>query len=91
MENQTRFEAKARTLKLDAQEVNSARIDKLVAQLDALGRQTHEQRLGFRVKMSKRRKIAKGNKLIDRAFRNGLDIKQDAINQLKILTKALNV
>lgn len=85
MDRETRGEIKGRTIKLDAQEKNNARIDKLVLQLEALGRQTHETRLGFRVRMTKRRKIARGNKLIDRAFRDGLEIDKDAINQLKLL------
>ena len=79
----TKQEAKARTLKLESYDSNKEALNKVVDRLVRLVDQTHETRLGMRIKMTKRRKIAKANAIIDTL--PDIDFSQDAINQLRLI------
>ena len=84
MRKDERQEAKLRTVKLEAQEQVKNQLDVLELRLNRLFSQTHETINKRRRKLTKARKIAKGNALIDQLTQE-LDLDQDAINQLKIL------
>lgn len=86
MDKYTKIEARLRTLKLNAQEQNKAELDKLELRLSRIYVQTHETVSGIRRPLTKRRKLALWNKVIDRyERRDTLDISQDSINMLKAL------
>lgn len=85
MEKELKQEVRARTLKLDAQEREKALLDKAELKLKRLYAQTHETINGRRVKMTKRRKIAKAKALLESIFSGEIDVSQDTINTLKIL------
>ena len=77
-------EIKLRTVKLDSQEVSKNNLDIIELRLNRLFSQTHEVVNGSRRKLTKSRKIAKGNILIDR-YVIDINLDKDAINQLKYL------
>ena len=48
---------------------------------------THERVDGRNRKMTKRRKIALGRKIIDDVFEGEIDFEQDAVNQIKLIDR----
>lgn len=85
MTPEERLEARLRTLKLSSYEAEKALIDAAELASIKLLSQTHETIDGKRVKLTKRRKIAKHVEIIDRIFSRDIDIRADAINQVKAL------
>ena len=85
MDAETRLEIKGRTIKLDAYEQEKERLNSLQVRLVALYVQTHVTVKGVRQKLTKRKRIAMANKLIDAALSESITIDSDAINQVKIL------
>lgn len=85
MDADTRKEIAGRTIALTAYEQEKAIFDQLELRLAKLYAQTHEVINGRRRKLTKRRKIAKANAIIDKAFAGVPDVSRDAINQLKML------
>ena len=88
MDKQTRLELAGHTARLDTYEAEEAIMERLRPKLLALYAQTHETiqvgPIRRRVVLTKRRKIAKANRMIDAAFKGVPDISQDAIDQLRI-------
>ncbi len=85
MDSETRKEVKGRTVTLFAYTRQKIRIAMVMRKLTRLYMQTHELKNGRRVKITKSRKIARGNAIINKVFDEPLDIKKDSINQLKII------
>ena len=85
MDAETRLEIKGRTIKLDAYEQEKERLNSLQTRLVSLYVQTHVTVKGVRQKLTKRKRIAMANKLIDAALSESITIDSDAINQVKIL------
>ena len=85
MDNETKNEIKLSTVELKAYAAESALYDRIYRRLIALYSQTHETILGRRIRLFKRRRISKANKIIDQALSEPINIDEDAINQVRFL------
>lgn len=85
MDLEVKKEIRGRTLKLDAHEKEKALIDEAELKLKRLYAQTHETVNGRRVKLTKRRKIAKAKKLLDVIFDGQIDVSVDTINMIRLM------
>ena len=86
MQNSIKTEAKLRTIKLEAQEQSKAVLDALELKMGRLYVQKYETIKGVRKKITKRRRIALMNQLIDREMdKVDIEIDQDVLNQLRVL------
>ena len=87
MDKSTRLEILLRTIKLDSVAELFAQIDAARSAFKETFQQTHERVNGRRVKLTKRRKIAKYKATTARIFSENVDIRQDAINQVRAVDK----
>ena len=85
MDADTKKEIRGRTLKLEAYDKESERLEALRLRLIKLYSQTHVTTLGIKRKLTKRKKIAMANKLIDRAFSENVSIENDTKNQVRLM------
>lgn len=88
MDKETKLEIRLRTVELESYGKESTLIDAAELASIKLYKQTHETVNGRRVKLTKRRKIAKHKALIERLFSTDIDVRNDAINQVKALDNA---
>ena len=87
MDKSTRLEILLRTIKLDSVADLFAQIDAAKSAFIDTFQQTYERVDGRRVKLTKRRKIAKYKAITARIFSENVDIRQDAINQVRVIDK----
>ena len=87
MDKQIKAEIRARTLKLESYENEKALLDEAELRLKRLYNQTHETVDGRRIKLTKKRKIAKIKALLDTLFDGEIDVEDDAINMLKLMNR----
>jgi len=78
-------EIRGRTLKLDAYERERNLLDRLEARLIRLFNQKHEVVRGRRITLTRRRKVAKANAIIDKALEGEIDVNRDSIDQVKLM------
>ena len=62
-------------------------LDKLEVRLNRLFSQTHTVIAGRKIKLTKRAKISRANKLIDAALDGEIDIIGDGLNQTKLIDR----
>ena len=89
MDRETRKEIQGRSLRQEAYDRETSVLNKLQLRLIALYGQSHEyvSIAGIRLRrtLSKRRKIAKANRLIDKALDGEISVEQDARNQVRLM------
>ena len=84
MDKQTRKEIDGRTLRQRSYDKETGLLNEAARRLSKLFRQTHETVNGRRVKLSKRRKEAKGYAIIDRIFDGEINVEQDVRDQVRL-------
>ena len=85
MDADTKKEIRGRTLRLEAYDNEVERLEALRLRLLKLYSQTHVTINGKRKKLTKRKKIAMANKLIDRAFSENVSVENDTKNQVRLM------
>ena len=85
MDADARKEITGRTIALSAYEQEKVILDQLETRLLKLYSQRYEIVNGRRRKLTKPRKIARANAMIDSALTSLPDVSNDAINQLRLL------